>query len=657
MIRLIKQNSSGVILALLAATMTFTLGGCGSNGNAASTSTTTPTTVTATVASLSLSATPLSVKSDNSTSSTLTVTAVDASNAAVSGAVVSLSADTGFLSNNSVTTSASGTATFTFSSGTSSSANRTATITASSGAVSKIFAIQIVGSTVTVSSTANTLPDNGTIPSTFTVTANDFAGNFVPNTSVTLSQSGPGKVTFTPASGLTDANGVFTSTVAGATAGATVVTATAVGATATNNFTVSPTSATFQISSTTNGGTTISFPLQVSMKIGDSLVVSVNAPGAANVRFVSSMGVWNGGTLTATVPVSAGVASATLTTTKAGIASVYVDNPAATSSNASLVVAMTATTAYQITLQANPSLISKSVGTTKGVSTLLATVTDSIGQPVGDAPIAFSIVNPTGGGESVSPAFALSASTTTASLGLGQAVTSFTSGSLSSIQSGIQVRAQVLGTTVSTQTPPSGNDASIIIGGTAASIAYGSATVLKENQNASGYILSMSVTVADSNGNPAPLGTVVNLSIWPVAWSTGAICKFDADGPTAGTFLNEDANENLFLDPVEDGTRTFYADLPAIVAASGVGTTDGLITPSSSAAGTVPASVITDATGTGYFDLNYGKNSAIWIIARLRARTVVQGSSAMNELDFRLPALASDVTSGACKLPDSPYKF
>ena len=105
----------------------------------------------------------------------------------------------------------------------------------------------------------------------------------------------------------------------------------------------------------------------------------------------------------------------------------------------------------------------------------------------------------------------------------------------------------------------SGNDAAITIGGTAGSVAFGSATVLSVNSNASAYIHAMSVLVADASGAPIA-GATVNLSLWPVAWSTGSGCRWDYDyDSTHGTFLNEDANENVTLDPTEDGTRKYYA--------------------------------------------------------------------------------------------------
>jgi len=103
----------------------------------------------------------------------------------------------------------------------------------------------------------------------------------------------------------------------------------------------------------------------------------------------------------------------------------------------------------------------------------------------------------------------------------------------------------------------------------------------------------MSVLVADSNGNPAPPGTVVNLSAWPIAWSTGSGCAVDADTATTGTFYNEDTNENLILDAGEDGTRRHYTTGATEVA--GV-TKDGSVTPPNSSGGTLPSQVIIDSS-------------------------------------------------------------
>lgn len=686
-------NSSGVAsISLLpagttsgAATITATAQVSGSavtNSTGYSITGTTTATTTSTAATLSLATTVTSVKSDGSNTTTITATVLNSNNSVVSGQPVNFSASTGQLSIASGTSDANGQVTATFSGGPS-GINRTATITASSGGVSSQLPIQILGSTISVTLSGGNVSDDGVSSVTATYTALNASNSPVEGAAVTFAKSGVGNISFTPTSGTTDVNGKLIVTITGVTggAGAATLTASALGATGAASVTVTSTATTtFAISGLTLTGTpltsanTNSFST-TAMKTSDSLIVTVAAPAAANVTFASTMGVWNGGGLVVTVPVAGGVASATLTTTAAGIANIQVFDPLLVSASSdTLAVSMTATTANAITLQASPSVIPKSSGGNTGTSTLIATVTDANNLPVGDAPVAFSIINATGGGESVSPVVAYTASTPTANLSLGQALATFTAGSLSSGATGVQIRAQVLGTTVATEAAGasvtlSGNDAAIIIGGSAGSVAFGQATVLAVNSNASQYILAMSVMVADSNGNPAPQGTLVNLSLWPIAWSTGKYCTVESDGfvwsppPTStslgtlvagngGTFLNEDVNENLILDGTEDGTRKYYA---TGVAAPGTGTKDTRITPANSVAGTVPSTVTTDANGVATFDLTYPKTSGIWTVVRIRGKTVVQGSDAVGEVQFRLGALRTDVVP--CILPDSSHVF
>jgi hypothetical protein len=466
--------------------------------------------------------------------------------------------------------------------------------------------------------------------------------------------------------------------VAGTSSGAVTLIASALGATATKDITVSTSGAVFGIDKQWLNAVDIGNPKPTAMKIGDSLTIEVNAPSpTTSVTFATTTGVWNGATKVETVAVSGGKATAILTTTQAGLAGVQVydsDNP---TTSDTLTVAMTSATAYKITLQATPTVVPKSVGTTTGFSTLIATVRDSSDYPVGGAPVAFDIVNPTGGGETISPVVVFTASTASGGLNLGEARATFSSGSISSTTSGVQIRASVVGTTVATGTSPSGIDATIVIGGTAGSIAIGRASTVSSSENNASYILPMSVLVADSNGNPAPAGTQVSLSAWPIAWSTGSYCTPDSDFyavwntitltydyyrySNRGTFWGEDANENLILDAGEDGTRIFFADS---VTAADPGTIDGFLTPANSSGGTVPATVTTDANGVANFDLIYLKASAIWTLSRIRASAIVQGSETVGQVIFRLPVLVPDDVdydpSGnvtKCYLPDSPYIF
>ena len=528
-----SKKISGFSAWFLLAAGVALLAGCGGGGSGTTTSTTPPAT------SFSLLADPPTVNSDGLNSTTITIVALNAANATVSGVVATLSADSGILSDPTITTgTGAAPVTVTFSPG-ASKINRTATITATAGAISAQIPVQIIGSTVALSSTGSTLPDDGQSPVTLTITAKDSGGKVVPNAAVTLIQTGSGSVTLTPTSGITDVNGQLSAQAKGARAGKVTISVAALGATATTDITVSPTAATFAIDQL-DGVDALNTTL-AAMKIGNTLSVRVNSLNAANVTFATTTGVWNGGTSSVvTVPAVGGKASASLTTTQAGVATVQVYDSAAPATSDSLTVTMTSTNAASITVQPSPSVVSRSVGSTTGSSTLIAMVRDVNGFPVGDAPVSFSIVNPTGGGETISPVVVLSASTTAGGLNLGEARTSFTSGSASSGANGVQIRASVVGTYVATEPfdpitllpvnlTSSGSDATVIIGGTSGSVAFGIATAIATDSSNSNYVQDMSVMVTDSNGNPAPVGTVVNLSVWPLTFSTGTACVRDAD--------------------------------------------------------------------------------------------------------------------------------
>ena len=145
---------------------------------------------------------------------------------------------------------------------------------------------------------------------------------------------------------------------------------------------------------------------------------------------------------------------------------------------------------------------------------------------------------------------------------------------------------------------------------------------------------------------------VVSLSAWPIAFNVGGTnCNGTTYPGAAGTFYyNEDVNENLTLDPGEDGVRKNY-----ITGVTTTGTADGQLTPANSAAGTLPATVTTGTNGVATFTLTYTKSSAFWIIDRIRARTLVQGTETLGQTKFVLPALMTDATT--CLLSPSPYVY
>jgi hypothetical protein len=400
------------------------------------------------------------------------------------------------------------------------------------------------------------------------------------------------------------------------------------------------------------------------------------------VRFATTIGGWNSSTnkvldvAVGSTGDGAGKVSATLTSINIGIANVQVSDTAHPTVNDALIVAMASGAApAKIFLQAAPTVVPLTVGTTTGSSTLTAIVSDASNNPLGGQPVAFEIVDgtSTSGGETLSPVMVMTATTSSGGLSVGQARATFTSGSKPSAGTGVKIRASVIGTAVTTGTAPSGNDAAIVIGGLAGSIAFGQATAIGVDSSTANYTWKMSILVSDSNGNAVP-GAVVSLGVWPIGWSTGPSCSLDLDTATTGTFWNEDRNENLILDGTvttggEDGWRCYYkyaskCDGSVPLETSITGTIDGLITPTNSAGGVVKSNnpldsigtVTTDANGVGGFTLTYPKQSAIWTLDRIRATTIVQGTETRGQIILRLPALAADV-GPPCLLGNSPYNF
>lgn len=631
-----------------------------------------------TPATLDMVASPPTVKSDNSTASTITITAKNAANAAMPGITINLTADTGSISPGPYVTGGDGTLNVQFRSGggTTGPINRTATIAAAAGTVTAQAQVDIIGSTVTLSSTGTSLTNDGTNPITLTVRAKNAGDAGVNGAAVTLTQSSTdgGSVNFAATSGTTatvaSEPGVFKTTVTGTTAGTVTIIARALNASATIEVRVDTVEETFAIDQQTlcNPGCAVipGNPDPTAMQTGDQLQIRVNVPAAyaaSRIFFNTSVGTWTGGTTTHWVFPAAGKATAELNTTQAAIANVEVWVEDAPAVKDTLTVGMSSAAApHSIILQAAPTVVPKKTATITGTATITATVRDSSDPavPVANVPVAFSIVNPTGGGERIEPVVEITGAD-------GTARTIFTSGTLPSYDAGgVKIHAEVVGTGVATGVAPSGNDASIVIGGVPGSLAFGLATELVETGGppATHYVQAVSVLVTDINGNPVQ-GAEVSASLRPVAWSTGTNpCMYDPDGfyvdytvvpsvlvpcDTCGTFLSEDLNWNLILDPGEDGWRSYYVD--PLVALPIPGTQDGELTPPNSAASIAPNTSPTGADGIANFNVRYPKDHSIWTVVRIRASTLVQGSETVAQKTFRLAALSKDVNP--CRIPCS----
>jgi len=621
-----------LVLILVAAglgSILATGGGGGGDGTVVTTTSSSSSGSTPTAASFTLSTSTSTISTDNSDSATISALVLDSSNAPVSGVAVTFSTDNGQLSAASATSASTGLASITLSSGTASKANQTATVTVTvSGiAVSQQVPIQITGTTINIATTSNTLvvddpatvADEGTT-STVTTTLLDAGNNAISGAAVTIAASS-GNVTLSIASGTTDGNGQLSFTVTPINSGTDTITVSALGTTKTQSFTLGAAASIFRITSPATDPS--------SLAIGSNLTITVNAPTSANVTFATTIGVWDGGASSATTKaVAAGTVSAVLSSAVAGVATIQVYDSADSSITDTMQVAISAAVANasQISLQASPTVVAPSTGTTSNTVRLTAVVRTVALQPVGNAPVVFNITAGPGGGEFIYPAVSFTNNT-------GTTTATFTSGSISSGHDGVTASATVVGTAIT-------DTVDLTIGNTPGSVVIGRGTVITNVTNTA-YTFPMSVLVADTNGNPIP-NTVVSLSAWPIQYSGGSWWDADSDPDSeecypylTGTFGNEDTNENVTLEAGEDTNS------------------DGSLTPPNSASGTIPTSVTVDANGVGNFDIVYLKSSGIWIVVRIKASVTVLGTETSSTTTYRLPV--EETEAKACDLPNSSY--
>ncbi len=579
-----------------------------------------------------------SIDSSGGDTAQITATVLDANNGALEGVSVRFSSDGGQLSQSIATTDSTGNAFVLLSAGNLDRSNRNITVTAEVvGVESDSTIVQVTGTTVQANLGGTGLDPNSNETITLTVIVNDANENPISNTDVTVTSSGNGSVTPSSAQGTTNNNGTFTLDLAAGSSGTVTMSVTAAGVTVdTEQITISGDA--FRITAPTAANR--------SMTTDDSVTVTVNAPGVSRVRFSTTLGVFDGTASNIDKVVSGDTASAVLTASTAGIATVQVADfdSLDPSETIQIGVAAPAADAANVSLQGSASVVALSEGSVQNSIALTATVTNVTQEPVGGSIVQFSLLNAPGGGEFLNPTLALTDDQ-------GNAVTNFTSGSISS-DDDVVIVVQVLNSSAS---PAPSDTFGVAIGGTAGSIMIGRGTTIFSVDNDTAYSQPFVVVVADANGNPVE-GAQVSLSSWPVQYYDGVWVEVGDEWVIDyfASALNEDVNENVRLDAGEDTFNIANACVPAgssLPTLISGGNGDTLLTPANSSAGTLDAVVITDEFGKGQFDLVYAKASATWIKARISATTTVLGTETKAELALILPHAENDEGN----LPNSPY--
>lgn len=639
--------SKGLLTALAVISV---LNACGGGGGNASAPTSSSATSSSSIASLLVVANKSTVKADGVDSVTLTLRGLDSSNAAIKGAALSISATSGLiLSSSSVTTdSTTGAATVTVTADQTNQVNRVASVTLSCGscaAANTTYSITIAGATLSLVSSSNSLVAGGAAV-TLEAFVKDVSGNSVPDgTVVTFTSTDTTYVTVS-ASSRTTSGGKASVTISGvsSTSSDVPVNVSVLGAASSAKYAVSAPTNALSISSPSSGTAFVT---------GVGQLVTVTAPGTATtVNFsATSAGTW---TPSSAATVSGGVASATFTPSQAGSLTITVNDNSSTPRIATQTyrVSSPVSAVDKIQLSAGQTTLAVATGSStpsvKLTVQALDVVNSTTEQGVANVPVLFTYAGGPGAGEYITPALAYTDSS-------GFAYADFYAGTAPTNSGPVIVAAQIQGTAIKTGTAPSSNSVSLSIGGQATSVSFGSASVLRESTDKTLYMLDHSVQVTDASGN-AVSGATVSLRVIPVAFSTGSSCT------VANTYCSEDANGSGSLDSGEDGVRKLITTTTTGSCSSAAttpgGGTDGILTPSNSYAGSVPATVRTGSDGTASFALTYLKAASIWTVVKLTATVGSGTTETSNSTVFRLSPSKGDVDlPDTCYIANSPFAF
>lgn len=643
-----KEMKLRCLSFLLVAATALGLTACGGGGGNSSASSSSSTGGGATtIASILIDTSKSAISTDGVDSAIVTIRALDVSNALVKGAALAVSGTGNIvLSASSVTTDAStGIATITVSANSADQSARTATIrVACSGCTTVSKDISVQGASLTLSQTATSVAVGAT--TTLTATIKDVNGQGRSGVLVSFASTDTNLATVADATATTNSSGVASTLVSGvaATAGVNINVA-AIGNSKSATYSVTAAAASLSIVSPSNNALLVT---------GANQTVSVSVPvGVTQVNFSSTIG----SVTPSTAAVSSGTASAVFSSAQAGVATITASaTSGAVNLSSSVVVNVSppVSAASKLLLTSGQTTLGlKSGSNTPSVRISARAVTQvgSSDQGVANVPVNFSMTGGPGAGEylSVSTAYTDAA---------GYAYADFYSGTAASSLNGIDIKAAIVGSAVATGIAPSSNDLLLTIGGQALSVAFGEASVLRENADKTLYIMDYSLVVTDANGNPVP-NVAVNLRVAPIAFSTGTPCTVVA------TYCSEDHNQNGSLDLNEDGFRRALSnnlsDISTCTSAINTGTEitgtiDQLLTPQNSTAGALPSSVTVGADGTGKFSLTYLKASALWIVDRITATVSSSGTESSSSTIFRLPATTSD-SGSTCYLPSSPFRY
>lgn len=578
---------------MLATASLISCGGGGGNAEGGSGNT------AATVASIEILTSATSLASaDNTTGVTVSAVVKDSSNNALASQPLVFSASSGILGGVAATTSVDGRATAKLTAGTDRS-NRDIVLTVKSGGVTKTAVLPVTGTTLSASGATSVLA--GTVGN-FAVSVRDSSGSAVAGVPIKVSSTLNNVVTLANG-GNTDVNGGVAFTYNAANPGTDTLTISGAGASQSLNVIVS--SLNFAFSSP-----------------AAEAEVSVGSQQAVVVRYVSGgVGVPNKtvafsttrGSVNPSQAVTDANGNATTQLTSQAVGAAIVSASVDANVVTTLPINFISRTPANLVLQTSSAAVApNAAGSTVNQTELRATVRDAAGNPVKGQTVFFTAVKDLSGGK-IKTGTAITDSN-------GLATDVFIAGAVSTATNGVQIRATVPNTAIS-------SDTNITVNGQALFITIAANNTIEKLSTQ--YRKTFSVQVSDSNGSPVA-DQSLTVSVWPSIYSKGVLKFSSTDNiwfsDVSVSCPNEDENRDGKLDAREDVNS------------------NGVLTPGQP--GLVsPANLTTDAAGNVEFNVTYGQQFAFWIDFELSAKATVAGTESGAFFLFPASAPASDMTN------------
>jgi hypothetical protein len=597
-------------------------------------------TVAASQSTLVLTADSGVLQSAGATGNEVNLTALvkDSSNNVVTGATVSLSADSGSLNYANHVTDAKGTVTAKLSTG-GDPTSRTITITATTpGAKNASTVVKVAGNKLVINNSSTVKVGASTDVSVKLV---DSAGNPLTGVAVTYSSGSNALSVKGGGSAVTNSAGQLVLTYSAVKSGQDTIVVGAAGETATSVINVS--SANFFVGAVdpnnnnaplTTAATNTCIQVNVHNDVGGTPAtdpITLNTSRGA-VYTTSSCGTLlqaallpdGGGNAVGFVKAgSPGVA--TLTATAAGV-----------TAQGTLEFYTALTPTASITLQADPAVVGANTpGSTVQQTTLRAIVRDGTSQNnlIKNAPVAFTIITDPSGGTLTQPSVVNTGADGTASV-------NYVAGTSDTMLDGVSIQAQIQG----------GSNAAAVAKLTVSKkslfITAGTGNVVGTPSSTT-YQLDYTVVVSDASGNPVP-GVNVTASVRPRNYYKGRLVFIGTQGPwqvapatdiadTPVSCANEDINSDGIMQVGEDTNGNGRLD-PGIPV-------------------TVSPTATTDAHGQAIVSLFYPRDRTNWLDIDLTIRGSVSGTEAIYKAYTLLPGLSSDYNQITVSPPGavSPY--